>query len=420
MIENVHSVYNQPSVYNQGGGIAYKGMVYPSMDVGRDGDMAIVFADVRFTNLGTIIPVQSDMTNCFGSNTTVWNAFDGNTSTRVANSDFWPIEIGYDFGSGNEKSICAVSLTYYSSGLWFYVRGSNDRKNWKTLAVCNGSRYGSATISVTFENKEYFRYYSVVVHNNRLGGNSYIYVSKIGMTDDRSVMKAPNTPTFFVKMCGVWNYDMIGTAFDCVQTAVYRPQGRNPSTSISKYIGPFSNNLRIEIEGKIDSSLFIDSGYTGGAFIGWDNNNQSPFKLLVTAEASTTTFSLKLDTLATSSITTYTNTLKQHNFFKIIVDKDVWSLWMDDTLIGSATISNWSLVTGMNWGTTCYVLGGKYNGGESSQLGFKSMKIVDNNDGHLVCDIVGAKRSLDNTFGFFDRNIGGYFGFDANYVKEMV
>lgn len=418
MIQNVHSMYNSQSVYNQGGGIAYKGMVYPSMDIGRDGDMAIVFADIRFTNLGTIIPVQSDNTNCFGSNTTAWMAFDGNTSTRVINSYYWPFEIGYDFGEGNEKSICAVSLTYYSCGLWFYVKGSNDRKNWTTLAVCNGSSYGSATISVTFENKEYFRYYSVVVHNNRVNGNSYINVSEIGMTDDRSVMKAPNTPMFFVKMFGVWNYDMIGTGFDCEPAAVYRVNGRNQSTSISKYIGPFSNNLHIDIEGKIDPSLFNDNG--SSAFIGWDNNNQSPFKLIVNANASNTTLSLKLNSLATSSITTYTNTVKTHNFFKIVVDKDNWGLWMDDTLIGSATISNWTLTTGMTWDPTCEVLGGKYNQATSSQLGFKSMKIIDQNDGHLVCDLVGAKRTLDNTFGFFDRNIGEYFFFDSNYVKEMV
>lgn len=403
---------------SRGGGKVYKVSSFPSEDLGNDGDFALLMADMRIVNNGTIIPVQSDMTNCFGSSTAIYKVFDGGTSERIGSPYLFPCEYGYDFGEGNEKSICSVSVSYYSCGIWFRVRASNDRRTWKTLAVCNGSYYGTSTISVTFNNDQYYRYYSVIVYNNCVNGNGYVSVSEIGMTDDRSVMKAPNTPMFFVKMFGVWNYDMIGTGFDCEPAAVYRVNGRNTSTSISNYIGPLSNNLRIEIEGKIDSSLFIDSG--DSAFIGWNNNDQSPFKLLVNANASNTTFSLKLNSLGTSSITTYTNTVKTHNFFKISVDKDNWGLWMDDNLIGGATISNWTLQTGMTCDSSFNVLGGKYNQATSSQLGFKSMKIVDNNDGHLVCDIVGAKRTLDNSFGFIDRNIGSYFGFDPNYVKEMV
>ena len=403
---------------SRGGGKVYKVSSFPSEDLGNDGDFALLMADMRFVNNGTIIPVQSDMTNCFGSSTDIWKAFDGGTSERPGNGYKNPYEFGYDFGVGNEKRICSVSVSYYSCGCWFRVRASNDRKNWRTLAVCNGSMYGTATISVTFNNDQYYRYYSVILYNNGVNGNSYVQVSEIGMTDDRSVMKEPNTPVLLCKRFGIWNYDMIGTAFDCVQTTVYRVNERNLSSSIDTYVGQLSNNLHIDIEGKIDPSLFVDNG--DSAFIGWNNNNQSPFKLLVNADASNTTFSLKLNNLAISSITTYTNTLKQHNFFKISVDKDVWSLWMDDTLIGSATIANWSLVTGMNWDSSCHVLGGKYNQATSSQLGFKRMKIVDQNDGHLVCDLVGCKRTLDNTFGFFDRNIGSYFGFAPNYVNEMV
>ena len=395
----------------------YKMASFPSDDLGNDGDFALLMADMRFVDNGTIIPVQSDMTNCFGSSTAIWQAFDGNTSTIAGNAYQNPYEFGYDFGEGNEKSICSVSMSYYSCGIWFRVRASNDRKNWKTLAVCNGSWYGTATISVTFNNDQYYRYYSVILYHNGVNGNNYVQVSEIGMTDDRSVMKEPNTPVLLTKRLGIWNYDMLGTAFDCEPAVVYRVNGRNPSTSISTYVGQVSSDLNVELDGAVDPSLFTQTSWS--AFFGWNNNAQCPFKIRMAYNGNRTSFNLNIGNSSTSGIEVNTSTLLASSTFKIRINKDNWSLYMDDVLVNSATVGGWTDTTN-DWDVSCNVLGGTYNTAASSQLGFKRLKIIDNKYDRIVCDIVGAKRTLDGTIGFVDRNIGCYFGYDANYVKAMV
>ena len=416
MIQNVSSMYEQPSVYRQGGG-AYVVKQMPGYDFGKDGEGALLMADIRLVNNGTIIPVQSDMTNCFGSSTAIWQAFDGNTSTRAGNSYAQPYEFGYDFGEGNEKSICSVSVSFYSCGIWFRVRASNDRTNWKTLAVCNGSMYGTNTISVTFNNDQYYRYYSVIVYHNGVNANSYTNVSEIGMTDDRSVMKEPNTPVFLYKRCGIWNYDMLGTAFDCEPAVVYRVNGRNPSTSISTYVGQVSSDLNVELDGVIDPSLYTATSWS--AFFGWNNNSQYPFKLRLNDTGDIVAFALNIGSSSTSTIDVTKSRLLASATFGIRINKNNWSLYLDDTLIGTATVGGWVDETN-NWDSTCNVLGGTYNTAASSQLGFAHLKIIDNKHGRLVCDIVGAKRTLDGTIGFVDRNIGSYFGFASTYVNEIV
>ena len=63
---------------------------------------------------------------------------------------------------------------------------------------------------------------------------------------------------------------------------------------------------------------------------------------------------------------------------------------------------------------------GERTTGASSQLGFSRLKIIDNKYDRIICDIAGAKRALDSTFGFVDRNSGYYFGYASTYVNEMV
>lgn len=93
-------------------------------------------------------------------------------------------------------------------------------------------------------------------------------------------------------------------------------------------------------------------------------------------------------------------------------------MYLDDTLAGSATVGGWVDET-HDWDITCNVLGGTYNSAASSQLGFSRVKIIDNKYDRILCDIVGAKRALDSTFGFIDRNSGEYFGYASIYVNEM-
>lgn len=412
-------ILTQHGINSLGRGMkVYKMTSFPSEDLGNDGDFALLMSDFRFTNNGSIIPVQSDMTNCFGSNTDVWKVFDGGTSERIGNSYNLPYEFGYDFGDGNEKSICSVSVSYYSCGCWFRVRASNDRKNWKTLAVCNGSWYGTATISVTFNNDEYYRYYSVILYNNLVSGNSYSGVSEIRMTDDRSVMKEPTTPVLLTKRCGTWNYDMIGTAYDCEPAVVYRVNGRNQDTAgIGKFVGQVSSDLTVELDGVIDPSLFTPTSWS--AFFGWNNNAQHPFKLRLYDYSGDTQFVLNIASSSNSMIDVSTNRLLASTTFKVRINKNKWGLYLDDVLFNEATIGGWVDET-HNWDTSCNILGGTYNTAASSQLGLSRLKIIDNKYDRIICDIVGAKRALDGTIGFVDRNSGFYFGYDPNYVKEMV
>lgn len=419
------SIYKGTGIYKLGGGGgggggggAYVVEQMPNSDFGNDGEYAVLMADMRFVNNGTIIPVQSDMTNCFGSTTNVWKVFDGSTSDREGFSDWIPFECGYDFGEGNEKSICSVSVSYYSCGCWFSVRASNDRKNWKILAVCNGSYYGTSTISVTFKNDEYYRYYSVILYNNNVNGNSYVQVSEIGMTDDRSVMKEPKTLVALTKQLGVWNYDMINTAFDCEPATVYRVNGYNPNTSaIGLFVGQVSSDLTVELDGVINPSLYTTTSYS--AFFGWNNNSQYPFKLRLNDTTYDTEFMVNVGRSSTSTITVSRSRLLASSTFKVRINKDKWSLYLDDTLVSEVTVGGWVDETNL-WDTTCNILGGTYNSGASSQLGFSRVKIIDNKYDRIICDIVGAKRALDSMFGFFDRNSGRYFGYASTYVKEMV
>lgn len=391
---------------------------FPSEDLGNDGDFALLMSDMRFANNGSIIPVQSDMTNCFGSSTSVWKVFDGDNLERLGNYDKLPYEFGYDFGEGNEKSICSVSVSYYACGCWFRVRASNDRKNWKTLAVCNGSWYGTATISVTFNNDEYYRYYSVILYNNLVNGNSYSQVSEIMMTDDRSVMKEPNTPVLLAKRFGIWNYDMIGTAFDCEPAVVYRVNGMNPDTAgIGRFVGQVSSDLLVELDGVIDPSLFTPTSWS--AFFGWSDNAQYPFKLRLNDYSGDTQFILNVGSSSNSMIDVSTNRLLASTTFKVRINKNKWGLYLDDVLFNEATIGGWADTTN-DWDNTCRILGGSSHAAASSQLGFRRLKIIDNKYDRIICDIVGAKRALDGAIGFVDRNSGYYFGYDPNYVKEMV
>lgn len=401
----------------RGMGKVYKLTSFPNDDFGKDGDYAVLMADVRGGNRGNIIPAQADMTNCFGSNTTVWQAFDGNTGTRVNVGDTTPVEFGYDFGEGNEKSICAVSIyTYDYSKIWFKVRGSNDRKNWVNLAVCTWALRGSLTYSVTFNNPNYYRYYSVICYNDVVGLSSSI--REIYMTDDSSVMQDPKTPQFFAKQCGTWNFDRYGTAYDCEPAVVYRVNGRNRNTAaINTYVGQVSTDLNVELDGVIDPSLFTQTSWS--AFFGWNNNAQYPFKIRMAYDGNRTSFNLNIGNSSNSGIEVNTSALLASSTFKIRINKNEWSLYMDDVLVGSATVGGWADTTN-NWDSTCNVLGGTYNTAASSQLGFRRLKIIDNKYDRIVCDIVGAKRTLDGTIGFVDRNSGFYFGYDPNYVKEMA
>lgn len=415
------SIYKGAGIYKNGsggggGGGAYIVNQMPNSDSGNDGEYAILMADVRQVNNGTIIPAQIDMTNCFGSNSTIWQVFDGDAGTRISVGDDAPIEFGYDFGEGNEKSICAVSIyTYNYSKIWFKVRGSNDRKNWTDLAVCTWALRGSLTYSVTFGNPNYYRYYSVICYNEVAGLPSY--VREIYMTDDRSVMKDPKTPQFFAKQCGTWNFDRYKTAYDCEPAVVYRVNGRNLDTAgIQSFVGQVSSDLLVELDGVVNPSLYTTTSYS--AFFGWDNNAQFPFKLLLNDTTYNTEFQLRIGNSSTSTIAVARSSLLASSTFKVRINKDKWSLYLDDTLVSEATVGGWIDET-HDWASTCRVLGGQYNRAESSQLGFSRLKIIDNKYDRLICDIVGAKRALDNTFGFFDRNSGYYIGYASGYVNEM-
>lgn len=415
------SIYKGAGIYKNGGGGgggAYVVEQMPNSDFGNDGEYAILMADVRQVNNGTIIPAQTDMTNCFGSLTTAWKVFDGNTGTYTNNSNgAVPIEFGYDFGEGNEKSICSVCVyTYSYSRIWFKVRAGNDRKNWVDLAVESNALHGSYAYSVTFNNPNYYRYYSVICYNDN-SSQGYPSIREIYMTDDRSVMKDPKTPQFFVKRCGTWNFDRYGTAYDCEPAVVYRVNGRNPSTSdIKNFVGQVSSDLTVELDGVVDPSLYTTTSYS--AFFGWDNNAQYPFKLLLNDTTYDTEFQLRIGNSSTSTITVARSTLLASSTFKVRISKDSWSLYLDDTLAGSATVGGWVDET-HDWDSSCHILGGQYNRAQSSQLGFSRLKIIDNKYDRIICDIVGAKRALDSTFGFVDRNSGYYFGYDSTYVNEM-
>lgn len=417
MIENVHSMYEQPSMYNQGGGAHVVSQI-PNSDFGDDGESAVLMADVRQVNNGTIIPAQTDMTNCFGSTTDAWKVFDGNTGTYTNVSGGVPVEFGYDFGEGNEKSICSVSVyTYSYSRIWFKVRATNDKKNWVDLAVESNALHGSYTYSVTFDNPNYYRYYSVICYNDS-SSQGYPSIREIYMTDDRTVMKDPKTPQFFVKRCGMWNFDRYGSAYDCEPAVVYRVNGRNPDTSaIGNFVGNISSDLLVELDGVISPSLYTATSYS--AFFGWNNNAQYPFKLRLNDSGDIVAFILNVGSSSNSTIDVTRSRLLASATFGVRINKDKWSLYLDDTLIGEATVGGWVDET-HQWDTTCEVLGGTYNGGASSQLGLSHLKIIDNKYDRIICDIVGAKRALDNTFGFVDRNSGWYFGYSPTYVNEIV
>lgn len=411
-------ILTQHGINSLGRGMkVYKLASYPNDDFGNDGDCAVLMADVRQGNRGNIIPAQTDMTNCFGSATNIWQAFDGNTGTIVSVGNTVPTEFGYDFEEGNEKSICAVSIyTYDYSKIWFKVRGSNDRKNWVNLAVCTWALRGSRTYSVTFNNPNYYRYYSIICYNDVVGLSSYI--REIYMTDDSSVMQDPKTPQFFAKRCGTWNFDRYGTAYDCEPAVVYRVNGRNPDTAaINAFVGQISSDLTVELDGVIDPSLFTPTSWS--AFFGWNNNAQFPFKLRLNDYSGDTQFVLNIASSSSSMIDVSTNRLLASTTFKVRINKNKWGLYLDDLLFNEATIGGWVDET-HDWDTTCNILGGKYNTAESSQLGLSRLKIIDNKYDRIICDIVGAKRALDGTIGFVDRNSGFYFGFNPNYVKEMV
>lgn len=416
-------IYNGPTVYNNGGGGgAYVVEEMPEYNFGKDGEGSMLMADVRQVNNGTIIPAQTDMTNCFGSKTDAWKVFDGSNSTYTNQSAGCPIEYGYDFGEGNEKSICSVSVATYSySKLWFKVRAANDKKNWVDLAVCANALHGSYTYSVTFDNTNYYRYYSVICYDYG-SSQGYPGVREIYMTDDRSVMKDPKTPQFFAKQCGIWNFDKYGTAYDCEPTIVYRVNGRNPSTStIGKFIGQISSDLLVDLEGVVRSSLYMPT--SSSAFFGWDNNAQYPFKLRINDikedNIDYTEFILNVGSSSNSKITVARSSLLAASTFNVHINKNHWNLYLNGMSVGSKTVGGWVDET-HDWDTTCNILGGTYSSGASSQLGLSSIKIIDNKYDRIICDIVGAKRALDNTFGYVDRNSGYYFGYDSNYVNEIL
>lgn len=417
------SIYKGTGIYKSGaagGGGVYD--VMPKDDSGKDGESYAYLADINHIDNGNIIPAQTDDSNTFGSGVDVYKVFDQVDSTTIS-STYGCLEFGFDFGEGNEKKINAVSVKPrgYSGHVplsSYIVKASNNRSKWDILAfvVCN---YGYTWYSVRFANDTLYRYYSVVCHT---GQSTNIDIAEIHMTDNAVVEKG-NTPQLFVKKFNVWQYAKFPSGFDCEPVfAVYRKNGRNPSLYSGQW-GYTSSNIHAEIEYNIDSQLFIRPP-SGNALLGWNNNWNAPLEVIISYayedQKYYTTFSVKNTSTSTDPFRILESEFLSKKTLKIIVDENVWKLYLDGVLYATKTIPNYSYVAREQFSAPFRPLGGQYNNGQSSQLGLKRLLMIDKDTNNLLCDFVPAKQISSNLIGLFDYRTMKFYGWDTSYVDEMT
>ncbi len=404
--------------YSQNG-VIVKGVfkpldVMPKDGAGDQGDLYVYSADLNNVDLGNIIPVQTDDTNTFGSSSTIYKVFDNNTSTYISMSSV--LECGFDFGLGNEKKICGVSVYYrYSSLHRYLVKASNDMENWDILAFVPCVR-GPTWHSTSFNNEKYYRYYSFIFYND---GSQSIEIAVIHATDDASVIRQGSAPQLFIKKFDKWNFTQFPCGYDCEPVlAVYRKDGYNVSIPANIW-GHTSSNIHVEAEFNIDEQIFNRNGrYT--ALIGWNNNWNAPIDVRIYDFQEGGIYYVTFSVTNTSNTTNY-KSIKQTDFFarktmKLIVDADKWKVYLDGELFIDASVSGYNYVADETFSTPFRPLGGMYNFGSSHQLGLKRLLMIDKDKNNLLCDLVAAKRTYDNTVGLFDRRTMCYYGFGSTYV----
>ena len=144
-------------------------------------------------------------------------AFGNSTSGRVPSrafdnlntsfsADAWcgdinpgPAIVGYDFGSGNEKTItkfvvycCPRKRTDYLP-YNFTFQGSNDNSEWTTLQTASNETWAGVTsLTYTFTNNTTYRYYQLKFLSNGSTGGEFVEIGEIEMMES-IVVTSPNT-----------------------------------------------------------------------------------------------------------------------------------------------------------------------------------------------------------------------------------
>lgn len=117
------------------------------------------------------------------------NAFDNSLSTYWSNNNNLPSWLQYDFGDGNERVIARYRIFFSAAGydaspdVWQF-QASDDASTWTTLDSRTGQGW---TIdewkTYTFSNEERFRYYRLLISDNKGTANNYVSINEVQMNE---------------------------------------------------------------------------------------------------------------------------------------------------------------------------------------------------------------------------------------------
>jgi hypothetical protein len=183
----------------------------PDNALGNDGDLLVYITQMAYEDGGTIIPIQTDNTNCSASS--ILSSYQPYYAFDQDNSTFWSGDtnllgwVQYDFGN-NPQVITNFSLLprVYSSARQlaeYKVEASNDGINYITLY--HGKIPKGNTLSwfyIEFENSTAYRFYRV----NGMSTNGAT-VTLFEVHFNTVNLANPNWVTYitrYKKMNGIW------------------------------------------------------------------------------------------------------------------------------------------------------------------------------------------------------------------------